>query len=167
MNGSRARAQEIIKGLYVITDASGPRGHEEIVREALAGGARLIQFRDKSLPEGEFRKMAASLGKITRDYGAAFIVNDDLETALSCGADGVHLGQDDLSLSTARKTAGNRLIIGISTHSLAQALAAEDGGADYIGFGPIFTTATKDAGEAQGTDALRAIRYKVKIPVVA
>lgn len=160
-------ASEIIKGLYLITDASGARGHEEIVREAIAGGARLIQFRDKYLSKDEFRDMAFRLRKITADASAAFIVNDDMETALACGADGVHLGQDDTPLPIARKIVGNGLIIGISTHSLAQALAAEEDGADYIGFGPIFKTGTKDAGEAKGTSRLRSLKEKIKIPIVA
>ncbi len=141
-------------------------GHEEIVREALAGGARLIQFRDKSLSKDEFRNLAFRLRDITRGL-AVFIVNDEIETALSCDADGVHLGQGDLPLSKAREIAGGRLIIGISTHSLEEALAAQDGGADYIGFGPIFNTATKDAGEAKGPGAIRHIREKIKIPIVA
>jgi thiamine-phosphate diphosphorylase len=160
-------ASEIIRGLYLITDASGARGHEEIVREAIAGGARLIQFRDKYLSKDEFREMAHRLRKITADAGAAFIVNDDIETALACGADGVHLGQDDTPVPIARKIAGNRLIIGISTHSLAQALAAQEDGADYIGFGPIFKTATKDAGEAKGISQLRSLKGKIKIPIAA
>lgn len=160
-------ASEIIRGLYLITDASGARGHEEIVREAIAGGARLIQFRDKYLSKDEFRDMAFRLRKITADAGAAFIVNDDMETALACGADGVHLGQDDAPLPIARRIVGNGLIIGISTHSLAQALAAQEGGADYVGFGPIFKTATKDAGEAKGTSHLRSLKEKIKIPIVA
>ncbi len=161
-----ARHKEIISGLYVITDAREAGGHEEIVREALAGGAKLIQFRDKSLPGGEFRETAFRLRDITSGL-AALIVNDDIETALLCGADGVHLGQDDMPLSTARKIAGDRLLIGISTHSLEEALAAQAGGADYIGFGPIFKTATKDAGEARGPGAIRHIRDKVKIPIAA
>jgi thiamine-phosphate diphosphorylase len=160
-------ASEIIRGLYLITDASGARGHEEIVREAIAGGARLIQFRDKYLSKDGFRDMAFRLRKITADAGAAFIVNDDIETALACGADGVHLGQDDTPLQVARKIAGDRLIIGISTHSLAQALAAQEDGADYIGFGPIFKTGTKDAGEAKGTSQLRSLKGKIKIPIAA
>ena len=141
-------------------------GHEEIVREALSGGARLVQFRDKSLPKDEFRNMAFRLRDITSGL-AVFIVNDDLETALDCEADGVHLGQDDMPLPMAREIAGDRLIIGISTHSLEEALAAQAGGADYIGFGPIFNTATKDAGEAKGPGAIRHIRDKIKIPIVA
>jgi thiamine-phosphate diphosphorylase len=160
-------ASEIIRGLYLITDASGARGHEEIVREAIAGGARLIQFRDKYLSKDEFRDMAFRLRKITADVGAAFIVNDDIETALACGADGVHLGQDDTLLQVARKVVGDSLIIGISTHSLAQALAAQEDGADYIGFGPIFKTATKDAGEAKGISQLRSLKEKIKIPIAA
>ena len=166
MNGSPARAREIIKGLYVITEARRARGHEEIVRDAIAGGARLIQFRDKSLPAGEFRETAFRLREITRGL-AVFIVNDDLETALACDADGIHLGQGDLPLSKARKIAGGRLIIGISTHSLEEARAAQAGGADYIGFGPIFKTGTKDAGEVKGPGAIRHIREKIKIPIVA
>lgn len=161
------RVSDIIRGLYFITDASGARGHEEIVRKAIAGGARLIQFRDKYLSKDEFRDIAFRLRKITAVAGAAFIVNDDLETALACGADGVHLGQDDTPLTIARKIVGDRLIIGISTHSLTQALMAQDEGADYIGFGPIFKTATKDAGGAKGTSQLRSLRGKIKIPIAA
>jgi thiamine-phosphate diphosphorylase len=167
MADTLSRASEIIRGLYFITDASGARGHEEIVREAIAVGTRLIQFRNKYLSKDEFRDMAIRLRKITADAGAAFIVNDDIETALACGADGVHLGQEDTPLQVARKIAGDRLIIGISTHSLPQALAAQVDGADYIGFGPIFKTGTKDAGEAKGTSQLRAVRGKIKIPIAA
>jgi thiamine-phosphate diphosphorylase len=167
MADTLSMASEIIRGLYLITDASGAREHEEVVREAIAGGARLIQFRDKYLSKDGFRDMAQRLRKITADAGAAFIVNDDIETALACGADGVHLGQDDMPLHVARKIAGGRLIIGISTHSLAQAEAAQEDGADYIGFGPIFKTDTKDAGEAKGTSRLRSLKGKIKIPIAA
>jgi thiamine-phosphate pyrophosphorylase len=104
--------------------------------------------------------------ELTSRYQALFIVNDHADIALAVDADGVHLGQDDLPLAVARRIMGDR-IIGISTHALSEAVAAARGGADYIGFGPIFPTATKDAGNPQGPGALRPIIAAVRIPVIA
>ena len=98
---------------------------------------------------------------------AAFIVNDHPDIAMAVEADGVHLGQDDLPVEEARKLMGGSRIIGVSTHSVEQARAAQSAGADYIGFGPIFTTKTKDAGARQGIEGLRQVRKAVTLPVIA
>lgn len=102
-----------------------------------------------------------------RRSGAAFIVNDHPDIAMAVDADGVHLGQDDLPVEVARKLMGGSRIIGVSTHSVEQARAAQSAGADYIGFGPIFMTRTKDAGPRQGIEGLRQVRKAVTLPVIA
>ena len=138
----------------------------ELVKRVLEAGITFVQYRDKERTRREIYDEAACLREITRLFNAVFIVNDHADIALAVDADGVHLGQDDLPLAEARRIMGSR-IIGISTHSLAQAREAEIGGADYIGFGPIFHTATKDAGVPQGVDILKIITQNVSIPIVA
>jgi thiamine-phosphate pyrophosphorylase len=115
---------------------------------------------------GSFEE-ALELRKLTRDYKACLVINDHVDIAAAVDADGVHLGQDDLPLAEARKILGKEKIIGISTCSEEEAIKAEVDGADYIGFGPLFHTVTKDIGEPIGPDMLGNIRNKVKIPVVA
>lgn len=158
-----------ISGLYVIIDAafSGGRPYEDVAAGALRGGARVIQLREKSLSEKDIRPIALKLKELAAEAGAAFIVNDSPELAAAVGADGVHLGQGDMPIAEARKILGNGSIIGISTHSLEEALRAQEQGADYIGFGPMFATATKDSGSPKGADGLRAIRKHIKIPIAA
>ena len=156
--------------LYAIVDTSLLRGRPltNILRELLKGGCKLIQLRAKKLSSGEFFALAKEARQLTREAGAIFIVNDRADIALACGADGVHLGQDDLPLYAARKLLGKEKVIGVSTHDLAQASEAEKAGADYIGFGPIFGTATKETGYSpRGLEMLRQIRQAVEIPVVA
>lgn len=138
----------------------------DAARLALEAGVRFIQYREKELTRREIFGQAARLRELTLRFGASLIVNDHADIALAIDADGVHLGQDDLPLAVARRIMGGR-IIGISTHSLVQAKAAAEGGADYIGFGPIFETSTKDAGTAVGVDNLRLITQNVSVPVVA
>ncbi|MGA2192957.1 MAG: thiamine phosphate synthase [Nitrospirota bacterium] len=159
----------LIRGLYVISDASFPggRSHEDIVSDAVKGGARIIQLRDKLLAPDELYPIALRLRGITREAGALLIINDSIELAMAVDADGVHLGQEDLSAEAARKILGESKIIGVSTHSVEQAVAAFEAGADYIGFGPIFNTATKDAGAAKGPAAISAVKKAVNIPVAA
>lgn len=140
--------------------------HEQMAEEALKAGVRWIQYREKDKSRREMYNEAVRLRKMTRDFGARLIVNDHADIAAAVDADGVHLGQDDLPLKEARKVVGNR-IIGISTHSMKEALDAERSGADYIGFGPVFHTNTKDAGIPRGIEALREIRQSIKIPVTA
>jgi thiamine-phosphate pyrophosphorylase len=156
--------------LYAILDTSliRERSPSSILRELLKGGCKLIQLRAKGLTSHDFFRLAKEARELTRAASCVFIVNDRADIALASHADGVHLGQEDLPLSVARKLMGKEKIIGISTHDLAQAREAESGGAEYIGFGPIFGTATKDTGYSpRGLEMLREIRRAVKIPVVA
>ena len=156
--------------LYAILDTSFCKNRSPIaiLRQLLTGGAKIIQLRAKELSSGEFFALAKEARQLTRDAGALFIVNDRADIALASAADGLHLGQDDLPLAAARKISGREKIIGISTHNLAQATEAEKLGADYIGFGPIFGSTTKDTGyTARGLDMLREIRQAVKLPIVA
>jgi len=138
-----------------------------ILQDILDGGARLIQLRAKDMAAKEFFRLAEAARRLTRQAGCLLIVNDRADIAMACQADGVHLGQEDLPLSIARRLMGGK-IIGISTHDSAQAREAEQGGADYIGFGPIFGTASKNTGYSpRGLEMLREIRKAVKVPIVA
>jgi len=139
---------------------------EEMTIAALKAGVVCVQYREKEKTRREIFNEAMSLRRLTGEYGASFIVNDHADIALAVNADGVHLGQDDLPLPEARKIMGKK-IIGISTHSLSEAVEASAGGADYIGFGPVFHTATKDAGEPKGVEMLNEIKSRVTIPVIA
>jgi thiamine-phosphate pyrophosphorylase len=156
--------------LCVITDATlAPgRDHVAIASAALAGGADMIQLRDKT---GDLRALlpqARAIQALCRSLGAVFIVNDRLDLALAAGADGAHVGQEDLPAEAARSLLPPGRILGVSTHSREQAEAARECGADYIGFGPMFPTGTKDTGyAARGLDALRAIRVAVRLPILA
>jgi thiamine-phosphate diphosphorylase len=138
----------------------------DMVRRVLKAGITFVQYREKGKTRREIYEEAVDLRELTRSFNAVFIVNDHADIALAVDADGVHLGQDDLPLKEARKIMGSR-IVGISTHSLEQASEAEAGGADYIGFGPIFHTTTKDAGIPKGVDILKTIKQNVRIPAVA
>lgn len=137
-----------------------------MVMAALEAGIRWIQYREKNETRRVIYKEALRLRQLTVEFGASLIVNDYADIAAAVEADGVHLGQDDLPLKEARKIMGER-IIGISTHSLSEAMKAERDGADYIGFGPIFQTSTKDAGEPKGVSVLEEIKRNVSVPVVA
>lgn len=155
--------------LYAIVDAAqtGGRPLAEVVDAMLAGGVAVLQLRVKDGPADEFLRMALDTRERTERAGCLFIVNDRVDIALAARADGVHLGQDDLPLEAARPLMGDRLI-GISTHSVEQAEEAERGGADYIGFGPMFPTRTKETGYAsRGPAMLRSVRSRVRLPIVA
>jgi thiamine-phosphate pyrophosphorylase len=133
----------------------------------LEGGVKFLQLRAKALSARDFLQLAQTARSLTRSYGCRFIVNDRVDIALLCDADGVHLGQDDLPLEAAQKLMRQK-IIGISTHDFQQAQQAEHGGASYIGFGPMFGTRTKETGySARGLEMLREIRAAVGIPIVA
>jgi thiamine-phosphate pyrophosphorylase len=134
----------------------------------LRTGVKWIQYREKDRTRKDMYGDAVKIREITKDHGAVFIVNDYADIALSVDADGVHLGQDDLPIKEARRIMGQKKIIGISTHNVEQAIAAKAEGADYIGFGPVFHTKTKqDAGSPKGTDMLREVKRQVRIPVIA
>lgn len=155
-------------GLCFITDrkVSG-LSCEDMIHKVLMNGVRWIQFREKERSKRKIYEQAIKLRRLTKDYNAVFIINDFPDIAMCADADGVHLGQDDLPLKEARKIMGRNRIIGISTHSLEQATLAEKDGADYIGFGPIFPTQTKDAGKPKGIGMLCEVKNHVKIPIVA
>lgn len=158
-----------IPPLYAILDPQQimDRDATKVLHDLLAGDAKFLQLRVKALPPSDFLDLARRARAETRSYGCKLIVNDRVDIALACDADGVHLGQEDLPLAVGRKLIGGK-IIGISTHDLAQAREAEQNGADYIGFGPMFGTLTKDTGyAARGVDMLRQIRAGVSLPIVA
>lgn len=162
--------QDLLSGVYVIIDNSmaPERSHEQLARDALDAGARVLQLRAKTLPRREVVEVGRRLREMTRRDGALFILNDLVDVALLLDADGVHLGQGDFPLSVARRIVGYRLLIGISTHDQEQAQAAARGGADYIGFGPVFETGSKETGyPPTGLDALRSVAESVGVPVVA
>ncbi|MEJ2684260.1 MAG: thiamine phosphate synthase [Candidatus Sulfobium sp.] len=141
-----------LNGICFITDRTYcSLSPHEMCMAALKGGVRFIQYRDKDRTRKEIYYEAVRLREMTLSAGAVLIINDHADIALAVNADGVHLGQDDLPLKEARKIMGDR-IIGISTHDLEQAEEAQSGGADYIGFGPVFETLTKDAGNPKGID---------------
>jgi thiamine-phosphate pyrophosphorylase len=139
-----------------------------MARAALVGGAEMIQLRDKTRSLRELLPQACAIRLLCRSHGALFIVNDRLDLALAAEADGAHVGQEDFPAAQARGLLGPGRILGVSTHSLAQAQAAQAAGADYIGFGPIFATGTKNTGyTSRGLEALRAIRQAVSLPILA
>ncbi|MEI6156866.1 MAG: thiamine phosphate synthase [Atribacterota bacterium] len=155
--------------LYVITDRTiqGVLSTALMVEQAMEGGATVIQLRDKNATSRVFLEEALIIRELTRKTGVSFIVNDRIDIALACGADGVHLGEEDIPLSFARRIASG-LILGYSADSVEKAQEAERRGASYLGVGTIFPTRTKmDAGNPIGTEMLRAIKRAVKIPVVA
>jgi len=155
-----------VKRLSRICFITGSENIESAVPLILEAGIRWVQYREKNKTKREMFFDALKLREITRSFGACFIVNDYADIALAVDADGVHLGQDDLPIKEARRIMGSR-IIGISTRNVQEAVEAERDGADYIGFGSIFLTTTKEDTVLQGLDALRRIRQSVKIPVVA
>lgn len=153
-------------GLYLVTSQSLSVGRTtlDIVRAALAGGAKLCQLREKDMPLREFAGLAEQVRKLTAAERALFIVNDRVDVALAVGADGVHLGQDDFPVPAARRIAPD-LIIGVSTHSVDEALRAQSDGASYINIGPIFPTGTKVwDGEFLGIEGLRRVAAVAKVP---
>lgn len=157
-----------LRGLYVITDAALGGGHLAIVRAALAGGARIVQLRDKATPMPQLLPIAQEMRHLTKQAGALFIINDRADLALCVGADGVHVGPDDLPISAMRHLLGPHRIVGASCGTVEETLAACQDGADYIGCGAIFGTLSKhDAGDAIGLDALRTIVNATPLPVAA
>jgi len=159
----------VLPPLYAILDPEQTKGRapESVLRDLLDGGAAILQLRVKTMAPSEFFQLAQRARSETRARGCRLIVNDRVDIALACNADGVHLGQDDLPLAVGRQLMGTK-IVGISTHDIEQAQEAELNGADYIGFGPMFGTTTKNTGyAARGIDMLRQIRAAVKLPIVA
>ena len=155
--------------LYAVTDRAwvGRQTLPEQVEAALKGGATCVQLREKELDGTALLEEAKVLAALCRRYGVPLIINDNVEVALASGADGVHVGQDDLKVEQVRRLAGDRLIVGVSAHTVEQALAAQAGGADYLGVGAVFATATKSDAHVLPRETLAEICRAVDIPVVA
>ncbi len=152
---------------YAMVDPAGGHDPVALAETLLDAGARIMQLRLKDAGGRDFLAAARAIAEMCRKRSATFIVNDRVDIAMLAGADGAHLGQTDLPLEAARRVAGTGMLIGISTHNLEQARAAEDGGADYIGFGPIYPGGLRNNAAGVGLEGLRAIRAAVKIPIVA
>ncbi|HMK55625.1 MAG TPA: thiamine phosphate synthase [Dissulfurispiraceae bacterium] len=162
--------QEMLKRLspicFITPDAAYDGLLENTVRAALEAGIRWVQYRRKGVSRRQLFHDAGRLRDLTARFDAMFIVNDYVDIALVVDADGVHIGQDDLPLTETRRIMGNK-IIGVSAHTLTEAVEADSGRADYIGFGPIFHTSTKDAGAPKGPGSITAILHAVSAPVIA
>jgi len=154
--------------LYVILDRAAARGRDllTILDATLAGGCRLVQLREKEWPSGRLLPMAERLRDRCRAAGATFIVNDRLDLALALGADGVHLGQDDLPPAAARALLRPGMILGLSTHSLEQARAAQAAGADYVAVGSMFPTGTKPDFQLVGPELIGKLRGEIGVPLI-
>lgn len=156
--------------VYVIT-ANLPqlgRTHEDVAAAALAGGARIIQFRDKKMGDDEFTSVARRIQQLTREHNAVLIINDRVEIALAIRAGGIHVGQHDLTLTEVKRIAQPGMILGLSATNYAEAAALANSGADYLGVGPIFPTPSKtDATPPIGLDQFSRICRDVALPIVA
>lgn len=165
----RRQKRQQLTGLYVIIDtqALGQKDVIDAAGKAISGGAKVIQLRDKQHGRGDLLVMAQQLKDLCYKSSALFIVNDYLDIALASGADGIHIGQDDLPLSVVRKELPIDQIVGISTTTLAEAQKAEAEGADYIAVGSIFSSPTKVNATVVGLEHLCQVRNAVSIPIVA
>ena len=155
--------------LYAVTDRTwtGRQSLYEQVEAALKGGASCVQLREKALDEESFLQEALEISKLCRRYGVLFIINDNADIALKCHADGIHVGQEDMDTALLRQKVGEDMIIGVSVHSVDEALAALSKGADYLGVGAMFSTTTKAEVNVLPKEVLRDICAAVEIPVVA
>ena len=156
--------------LYAVTDRAWLQVGETLlgrVRDAIEGGATFVQLREKDLDHAAFLAEGREIGALCREMGVPFVVDDDVDLALACGADGAHVGQSDLAAGEARKKLGPDKILGVSAQTVEQALAAERAGADYLGVGAVFSTSTKRDAAPVSRRTLREICAAVSIPVCA
>ena len=165
----RQDKKQYISGLYVILDTQALRGrrHSEVARQVISGGARIIQLRDKITMKKKLLPLAQELKEICAEFDVLFIINDYLDIALATGADGLHIGQEDLPVAVARKLLPVDKILGCSVTTVAQAIKAQAEGADYIGVGAMFPTPSKEKIKVVGLKRLREVKKAVSIPVVA
>jgi len=151
--------------LYLLlTEAACPRGSGPMLQEALAGGVSLVQVREKSMTDRRLLEHCRRVREWTREAGALFVVNDRPDIAVLADADGVHVGQDELSVREARRIVGPRRLIGVSTHNIEQARQAVLDGADYLGVGPVFSSRTKSFSEFAGLDYVRQVAAEISLP---
>ena len=165
----RHNKREQVAGLYVIIDTQALRGRSEldVARQAIQGGARMIQLRDKVRPKSMLVSLARELKRVCVESNVLFIVNDYLDLAIDSDADGLHIGQEDLPTEAARKMLPGDKILGCSSATLEEALKAEKEGADYIAVGSIYPTPSKSETRLAGLKTLRQVKSKVSVPVVA
>ena len=155
--------------LYAVTDRAwiGTQTLYQQVEAALKGGATCVQLREKDLDEAAFLREAKDICALCRRYGVPFIVNDNVDIAIACGADGVHVGQEDMKAGEVRRRVGEDMILGVSVHTVEEARRAVRDGADYLGLGAVFPTSTKTDADQMSNETLRDICGAVEIPVVA
>lgn len=155
--------------LYAVTDRAWLRGRTllEQVEDALRGGATMVQLREKALDEDTFLREAIALAKLCHRYGVPLLINDNVEIARRSGADGVHVGQEDMAAAEVRGILGSDMIVGVTAKTVEQALRAQDAGADYLGSGAVFGSSTKLNAKPMTRETLSAITRAVSIPVVA
>jgi thiamine-phosphate pyrophosphorylase len=153
--------------LYLITDRKQTKHPlAEAVRFALLGGVRAVQVREKDLPVRELLALGRDLRGLTKEFGARLFINDRVDVAITLEADGVHLGQQSMPVSAARKIMGGTMMIGVSAHNVYEARDAEAGGADFLTFGPVYYTPSKaQYGAPVGLDVLKMVKQHVRIPV--
>ncbi len=155
--------------LYAVTDRSWLNGRalEDDIEKAIKGGVTLVQLREKNIATDDIIKSAIRTKSVCKKHGIPLIINDNVDAVICSNADGVHLGQSDMSISEARKILGKNKIIGATAKTVEQAQKAELEGADYLGSGAIFGTATKDDAKKMDIETLKSITQSVKIPIVA
>lgn len=156
--------------LYAVTDRAWLKEHEtlkDVVKDVLENGATFLQIREKDLAEASFEAESEQLKQLCAQYNVPFVVNDSVEIAMKCDADGVHVGQSDIKGRDIRAMIGEEKILGISAGTVEEAVAAEKAGADYIGVGAVFGTSTKKNARTMSVELLREICTSVTIPVVA
>ena len=155
--------------LYAVTDRAwvGKQSLYEQVESALKGGVTCVQLREKELAEEDFLKEALEISALCKEYDVPFIINDNVEIAIKCQADGIHVGQEDMEASQVRKKVGEDMMIGVSVHSVEEALEAVKKGADCLGVGAIFSTSTKKDVDLLPKESLKDICQAVNVPVVA
>lgn len=156
--------------LYAVTDRAWAADTDELLRQvadAIDGGAGIVQLREKHLDHDDFLEEAKRFVALCREKGAVSIINDDVDIALASGADGVHVGQEDLAAGRARQLLGPDKIVGVSAHNVSEAQAAQAAGADYLGVGAAFVTGTKTDAKPITRDTIRAVTAAVEIPAVA
>jgi len=155
--------------LYAVTDRSWLRGQTlyEQVEQALLGGVTLVQLREKEMDEETFLREAAQMAKLCHRHGVPLLINDNVEIARRSGADGVHVGQDDMEAASVRSILGFDMIVGVTAKTIEQALCAQEAGADYLGSGAVFGSSTKLNAKPMTKELLGSICHAVSIPVVA
>ncbi len=155
--------------LYAVTDRAWTEEKTlyQQVEEALRGGVTCVQLREKEMDYEEFLQEAKEIHALCLQYGVPFIVNDNVEVAVACGAEGIHVGQEDMSAGDVRRRVGDGMILGVSVHTVEEARKAVRNGADYLGLGAVFPTRTKDDVDQMPGETLRAICEAVDVPIVA